>query len=265
MKKTIIILLVFLLSITACSSKTIKTEVTDNVAEEQVNDDEKIIEKEENKEANQVKPIKENIEEKPVDSNNEIEKNANQVENTQDEKNVEPVKNIPVENKTTKLSDSETTKDSGDDDTNFLKIEGMVETELSLSLEELKKMDDFIFEGDFYSLNSFGTTGYTYFKGANLWKLLELKAVISNKATKVTVIAHDGYKMEFNIEQVKKLDYMDETNPDNKYPMVIAWEENKEEYDLEDGAPFKLVVGQKQAGDVNKPQWVSNIDKILVE
>ena len=71
--------------------------------------------------------------------------------------------------------------------------------------------------------------------------------------------------MEFTVDQVKKQDYMDETNPDNKYPMIIAWEENGEEYDTEEGAPFKLVVGQKQAGDVNKPQWVSNIDKIVIE
>ncbi|MFA9422796.1 MAG: molybdopterin-dependent oxidoreductase [Sedimentibacter sp.] len=256
MKKIIIILLVFLMGLTACSSKTIKTEVADNVVEEQVNTDENIMAKEENKESNEVEP---------ADSNNEIEKKASEVENTEDEKNVETVKTIPVENKTQESNVSETNKDSDDEDSNRIKIQGLVETELSLTLEELKKMDDLIFEGDFYSLNSFGTTGYTHFKGINLWKLLELKAIISTAATKVTVIAQDGYKMEFTVNQVKKQDYMDETNPDNIYPMIIAWEENEEEYDSEEGAPFKLVVGQKQAGDVNKPQWVSNIDKIVIE
>jgi hypothetical protein len=35
---------------------------------------------------------------------------------------------------------------------------------------------------------------------------------------------------------------MDETNPENKYPMIIAWEENGEEYSLDEGNPYKLVV-----------------------
>lgn len=145
---------------------------------------------------------------------------------------------------------------------NVLKIEGLAS--YGFTLEELKKMDEIIFEADFYSLNSFGTTGYTHFKGVRLWELLN-KAGISAEASKVTVVALDGYKIEFTIEQVKKQDYMDETNPDAKYPMIIAWEENGTEYNPEDGAPYKLVVGQKEAGDVNKPQWVSNIDKIVVQ
>ena len=47
--------------------------------------------------------------------------------------------------------------------------------------------------------------------------------------------------------------------------MIIAWEENGIEYDVAYGPPYKLIVGQKEAGDVNKPQWVSNIDRIIVE
>lgn len=148
---------------------------------------------------------------------------------------------------------------------NSLKIQGLVETDLSLSLEELKAMEDIIFEGDFYWLNSFGTTGHTHFKGVNLWKLLETRASIKSEATFVSVTAQDGYKMQFTIDQVKKQDYIDETNPDASFPIIVAWEENKEEYSTDKGAPFKLVVGQKEAGDTNKPQWVSDIDKIIVE
>lgn len=71
--------------------------------------------------------------------------------------------------------------------------------------------------------------------------------------------------MVFTLEQVKKQDYIDEQNEDMLYPMIIAWEENNVEYDDSEGSPFKLVVGQKEAGDVNKPQWVSNISKIIIE
>lgn len=147
---------------------------------------------------------------------------------------------------------------------NVLKIKGLLENELMLSLNDLKAMNDIIFDADFYSLNSYGTTGYTHFKGVKLWKLLESKALINPTAVKITIIAQDGYSTEFTIEQIK-MEYMDETNPDNKYPMIIAWEENGEEYSADEGAPYKLVVGQKEPGDVNKPQWVSNIDIIIVE
>ncbi|MBN2286468.1 MAG: molybdopterin-dependent oxidoreductase [Tissierellales bacterium] len=148
---------------------------------------------------------------------------------------------------------------------NQLKIEGLVENVLSLGLDELKNMQDIIYSGTFYSLNSFGTTEYTDFKGVNLWQLLNEKALISPDAQKITVIAIDGYKMEFSIDQVKKQDYIDETNPNLQLPMIIAWEENGIEYNPNDGPPFKLIVGQKEEGDINKPQWIRDIDKIIVE
>ena len=146
-----------------------------------------------------------------------------------------------------------------------MKIQGNIANKLDLTLAELKSMNDIIFEDEFYSLNSFGTTGHTLFKGVKLWSLLEQKAKISPNASKITLIATDGYSMEFTVNQVKKLDYIDETNPEKKFPMIIAWEENGIEYDVADGPPYKLIVGQKEAGDVNKPQWVSNIDRIIVE
>ncbi|HOK50203.1 MAG TPA: molybdopterin-dependent oxidoreductase, partial [Sedimentibacter sp.] len=155
-------------------------------------------------------------------------------------------------------------EEQGENIENALKIKGLVEKELSLTLDELKAMDDIIFEADFYSLNNFGTTGYTRFKGVKLWDLLKNEAIIKAEASKISIIAQDGYSVEFTPEQVQ-MEYMDETNPDNKYPMIIAWEENGQEYSPDEGNTYKLVVGQKEPGDINKPQWVSNIDLILVE
>lgn len=146
-----------------------------------------------------------------------------------------------------------------------LKIEGSVGKEMALSVDGLKALKKHVFKGEFYSINNFGTTSYTEFKGINLWSLLKEEAQISPNATQVTIIAIDGYKMEFTIEAVMRQDYLDETRPDVKLPMIIAWEENGEEYDQDEGSPFKLVIGQKEPGDVNKPQWVSKIDKIIVK
>ncbi|NLY66532.1 MAG: molybdopterin-dependent oxidoreductase [Tissierellia bacterium] len=149
-------------------------------------------------------------------------------------------------------------------DPNALKIEGKVSNPLAFSLKELKGMGDLIFEGDYYSINNFGTKQHTRFKGVKLWGLLE-KAQVASDATKVRIVATDGYEMEFTIDEVKKQDYIDETNPSVKLPIIIAWEENGVEFDSDDGPPFKLIVGQKEPGDVNKPKWVSNIDKVIVE
>lgn len=148
---------------------------------------------------------------------------------------------------------------------NAIKIEGKVGNKAAFTLDELKAMTDLIFEGNYYSLNSFGTTKHNIFKGVNLWNLLEQKAQILPEAATVSIIATDGYKMEFTVDEVKKQDYIDETNPEAKFPMIIAWEQDGEEYSTDEGPPFKLIVGQKEPGDVNKPQWVSNIAKIIVD
>jgi DMSO/TMAO reductase YedYZ molybdopterin-dependent catalytic subunit len=148
---------------------------------------------------------------------------------------------------------------------NLLKITGKVAYEMTITLDELKSMDAIVVEEDFYSKNSSGTTGHTKFKGVNLWLLLEEWAGIDAKASKVTVLANDGYKMTFTIEQVMKQDYLDETAPDKKLPMIIAWEENGIEYNPEDGPPYQLVVGQIVPGDFNKFQWVTMVVSIVVE
>lgn len=273
MNKILIVLLIFLLSLTGCTTETTNIEDNENVEEVQMKDNENKVDTKENKEDNEevkednAKPVEDNKnEEKVTDLGEETTENINDLENIEPETEDVTNDNVQKENQPQEVNIPEPVEEnSTEEDEVVLKIEGLVGNELSLSLNELKEMNDLIFEADFYSLNSFGTTGYTHFKGINLWNLLELNALVSDDASIVTVVAQDGYKMEFTIDQVKKQDYIDETNPDNKYPMIIAWEEDQEEYDVEGGAPFKLVVGQKEAGDVNKPQWVSNIDKILVE
>ncbi|WP_313343352.1 molybdopterin-dependent oxidoreductase [Sedimentibacter sp.] len=266
--KLLILLFIILLSLTSCTSNNNQiaansgdeTEVIKE-EDEEIQDDEgreETVDEPENKEQhNEESKVDLEVEPKEETEKNNEEKNA-----AQNEINVKD--NTEESNENEESAQAEDKEESNSEQEIALKIQGLIESEISFTLNELKEMNDLIFEADFYSLNSFGTTGYTHFKGVNLWKLLEVSE-ISPEASTITVIAQDGYKMMFTVEQAKKQDYIDETNSDARYPMIIAWEEKGIEYDPEEGAPFKLVVGQKEAGDVNKPNWVSNIDRILIE
>lgn len=145
-----------------------------------------------------------------------------------------------------------------------LQIEGSgIEKTITLALDDLKAMKDSVIEDDFFSLNSYGTKEYFHFKGIKLNAILQ-KAGLKKSAATITFIASDGYKLELTIEQALKEGYIDEQDPDKKYPVIIAWHENGKDYDAAKGYPFRLVLGQKEPGDVNKPQWVMNIARIIV-
>jgi DMSO/TMAO reductase YedYZ molybdopterin-dependent catalytic subunit len=255
MKKLLILLLAIFLILAGCSQDAadapINNEINDTIEEI----DDEINEKNEDTnepEAEEDEKTDVPVIEKPSEEESENEELTEEISG-QEEPIIEEV-----------TEEGQIGEEQGENIENTLKIKGLVEKELCLTLEELKAMDDIIFEADFYSLNNFGTTGYTRFKGVKLWDLLKNEGIIKAEASKISIIAQDGYSMEFTPEQVQ-MEYMDETNPDNKYPMIIAWEENGREYSLDEGNPYKLVVGQKEPGDINKPQWVSNIDLILVE
>lgn len=146
-----------------------------------------------------------------------------------------------------------------------LQIEGSaIVNPITLSLDELKDMKDYYVEDDFFSLNSYGTKEYFHFKGVKVKAILDKVGVNKDYVT-ISFIASDGYKKEITLGEALKEDYIDEQNPDKKYPVIIAWHENGKDYDAEKGPPFRLVIGQKEPGDVNKPQWVQNVSKIIIE
>lgn len=146
-----------------------------------------------------------------------------------------------------------------------IKIEGKVSKPITLGLEQLKELVKLGYTNDYYSLNSFGTTGHTNFKGIKLWGLLTEVADIQDDAATVRIIAADGYEISLSVSQVKRQDYIDETDQSKMLPIIIAWQENGVDYDVNKRPPYKLVIGQKEPGDVNKPNWVSDIHRIIVE
>lgn len=142
---------------------------------------------------------------------------------------------------------------------------GTVEDKAFFTLEELKSMEEGLREADYFSFNSYGTKRYFHFKGISLGYLLKEKVGLKGQTTKVTFIAEDGYTIEYALEDVLKEDYIDEQNPETKYEMILAWEEDGIEYNPEIGNPFRLVVGQQKPGDVNKPHWVLNVKTIRID
>ncbi len=148
----------------------------------------------------------------------------------------------------------------------FITIEGSgVKNAVELTLGDMQEMTGALVEDDYFSINTYGTEEYFHFKGAWVWAVLEQKAGLKEGAKEVSFVADDGYTVTYTLEEVQREDYIDQQDPEKKYKMILAWEENHEPYDPATGNPFRLVNGQKEPGDVNKPRWVSRIEKIIVE
>ncbi|MDD2480807.1 MAG: molybdopterin-dependent oxidoreductase [Lutispora sp.] len=163
-----------------------------------------------------------------------------------------------------KKDEAEATAPKPDDKSSLL-VEGTGVTKtITLSLDDLKAMKDSYFEDDFFSLNSYGTKEHFHFKGIKVKAILD-KAGLKTNAKNIKFVATDGYTQGLTVEQALREDYIDEQNPEKKFPVIIAWHENGKDFDVKKGAPFRLVVGQKEPEDMNKPQWVMNIAKIIVD
>lgn len=213
-------------------------------------------------EEDQVKP---STDPETMEESEDTDPNSEPVEAEEPEEQPEPESEEQPESETEEQPESEPEEAQVVQEGPLLKVEGKVSTQLSLDLSQLKSMDSLVYSADYYWLNSFGSTGHTSFKGVRLWGLLSEKAGLGSDAQTVRIVATDGYEMTFTVDQIKKQDYIDETDESKKLPVIVAWQEDGTQYDPDKGPPYKLVMGQKQAGDVNKPQWVSNIDRIIVE
>lgn len=279
----IIISVLLLFFLTACSNSETPPAKTDNLGDEsqieQLEQEEEVFEEKSNEESKneteidieedkEIENVEDTEEAEDVDEQSSIKESE---EDNELQSNVfsEPKEDNDSENNDSEQSDNPKENlsevDENEEDKPVIEISGTgVETSIKISLEEMKEMKDYYFEDDFFSLNSFGTTEYFSFKGIRIKGLLE-KAKIKEDATSVKFIASDGYEIELSIEEVLKEDYIDEQDPSKKYPVIIAWHENGSDYDEIKGLPFRLVIGQKEPGDVNKPQWVQNIAKIIID
>ncbi len=140
-----------------------------------------------------------------------------------------------------------------------------VESQKVFTLDQLKAKTASYYEADIFALNSYGTKRYFNFKGVKLWDILSQDVKLKKSASKVEVVSSDGYKKSFTLADIKKTDYIDEQDASKKHPVIIAWAEDGKDYDPSSGAPYRIVFGQKSPGDVNKPNWVFNIEKIVID
>lgn len=145
-------------------------------------------------------------------------------------------------------------------------VEGdAVEARTSFTMEQLKSAEDGLVEADYFGINSYGSKGYSHFKGIWLGYLLSNQVKLQEDASRVSFIAEDGYQVEFRLEDAVREDYIDEQNPSVKLKMILAWEEDGIESDPKLGNPLQLVVGQSEPGDVNKPYWVRYVKTIRID
>lgn len=148
----------------------------------------------------------------------------------------------------------------------FLLIESpALDDPVKVTLADLKAMNADLIEDDYFSINSYGTEEYFHFKGVWIWAVINQNVAVTDSINAVTFIAEDNYTVTFNLDEVKREDYIDQNNPDKKYKMIIAWEEDYEPYDPAKGNPFRLILGQREAGDINKPFWVQQVSRIIIE
>lgn len=145
-----------------------------------------------------------------------------------------------------------------------------VESDLYLSLNDLKMLNDGYVEQLFSTVNNYPTKKFAAAKGIKLLYLLE-QAGIKNTAKTIQVAASDGYKAVFTKEQLygDRYCYLEllSGSTDGRIIVVpmLAWAfgEGKDISKAED-CDIRLVIGQNGISDVNTAASVQMVTKITV-
>ncbi|NLK52470.1 MAG: hypothetical protein GX295_08515 [Syntrophomonadaceae bacterium] len=155
-----------------------------------------------------------------------------------------------------------------EEDQGILVVEGAALTQKKLySLDDLKAMTDIMVTDTYFSRGkakgTWAAEQHDTFTGVSLYKLLLDKIGLKTLPMGIKVIGEDGYTKVFTLEEVTGL-YMDETRPNAKLEMIIAWSQNGTEFKNQSSQPFRIITGQKYEGDYNRQDWVNYAKKILV-
>ncbi len=189
-----------------------------------------------------------------------------------EETNKENQKELDKSSRRSRSSDRSDSSDSNvlpDDTKNMIVVEGSaVKIPRAFSLSDLKNMNDGKVTATYFSRGRDtrpNPRAHTKFTGISVYYLLTEEIELNSAPSRITVIGEDGYRQSFPIKEVAGY-YMDETDPDNnELEMIIAWEEDGSKYSTSEGAPFRLVMGQRFSEEYNRLRWIRNVAKIEIE
>jgi hypothetical protein len=151
----------------------------------------------------------------------------------------------------------------------ILQISGeKINSAMTLSLSELKAMQDIIVNATYYSRGkakeNWAAASHNDFTGISLAALLEKKAGLKGVPSKVKIKAEDGYTVILSWDEVTA-SYIDETNPEQSLPIILAWSQDGKAIEGADTNSLRLVIGQKYQGDFNRQRWVRDVQSIVVD
>ncbi len=141
----------------------------------------------------------------------------------------------------------------------YFTVTGNVSKSKTFTLAQLKRMRTV--SATYFSRGKVPKTEHNRFVGVRMSDILSAAGVAAN-ARRVTVTASDACTASFSMSDVTE-DYIDETRPGVKLPMIIAYSQDGALY--KGANPFRLVRGQAIEGEYNRQFWVRMIVTIEVQ
>lgn len=133
-----------------------------------------------------------------------------------------------------------------------------VDRDYYFTLAELKDMSAGVFTADYFSRGREGVEDTSSYTGIRIAYFLDDILTLGADASSVTVKASDGYAYAASASRVR-MKYIDENEPDKVLYMILAWEENGAEIDL------NLVMGQMVKGEFNRQYWVQDVVELEIK
>ncbi len=149
--------------------------------------------------------------------------------------------------------------------------------QVTATVQELETLQDYIISGQYCLLNNAGATDSGTYKGLDLYSYLNKEVGFNLGATGVSIVAADGTSSTFTLAELAKTDYLNQVSGANDLKVMLAYGRDEKPlvtdtaaagYDASaknSGGPLQLIIGQTQAGDVNKSKCVKNVAEIVIE
>lgn len=144
------------------------------------------------------------------------------------------------------------------------KIVGMVKQPAYFTLEGLiESAGELVKTKEYNWLNNSGSTDVDTFTGIYIEDLLKGVAALEDGAAGIVVTAGDGFSSTFSLDYSPSGVYWTDIDG-NK--MMLAWSgtESRTNRDIIDYDLPRIAIGQKDADDVNRSNWVSDVVEIRV-